>query len=180
MGPIGKTLVQPIGIICGYCWLQTAGSKQLIIGCNFSQIDAILEQETCDIQLLRRGLLVLKGADVGETHTPRIIAMHMGTHNIPATTHIDISIATNQKIESNIIAMLRLNVEGLQETHPENALRLCAAVFRICGQQYDHGHGQGEIGELFQRGLRQPHGAGYISQYQTTANVVLICKVNLK
>lgn len=49
---------------------------------------------------------MLERADEGEAQAPCIIAIHMRSYLIPATSYIDIAIAPNKKVEDNIITLL--------------------------------------------------------------------------
>lgn len=176
MRKIDKTRVELLRFVLGYGGLQCAGPEQLIVRSDLTLLDARLEQKLCHAELLVRRLLILERAYVGKAQAARIVARHVCAHLIPATSYVDIAIAANEKIDRDIVALLRLNVECLQEAHTEHTRRLRRTVIRVGGQHDDHRHGRGEGGQGSQRRLRKPHGTRHVAQYQAATDVVLICK----
>lgn len=99
-------------------------SVDVIVGMQLVQAYSLLHQPACCPQLPLLGRNMDEGAYEGNAHRDSTISLHMLTLCMPATSHIDLTIAANEEVIADVRKAKGFHVKVLYHAHAIDALIL--------------------------------------------------------
>lgn len=86
-------------------------SQKCIITPDFSHLDTQLDELFGRQKLAFRRWYVIEGTDEGNPDAPIVVTVGMCPHTVPATSHVNVTIAANQEIVTNVRPVLGFGVK---------------------------------------------------------------------